>query len=353
VSVQDHLDDPFSSWMAGTGGAPDVVVSTRVRLARNLEGVNFPEHLSESAGEEVLQTVRRAVSSLPEPWEYVRLADLGPVDRRVLVEKHLISPQHAQGGPGAGLAFSVDEARSVMINEEDHLRIQVISPGLELEKTWREASQLDDQLEAKLDFAFDPELGYLTACPTNLGTGLRASVMVHLPGIVQTGQLARVGQALNKLGLAVRGLHGEGTGAVGHLFQISNQVTLGLSEDEVIQHLAGVAAQVIAEERAARQKMVAEGLSQLKDRVGRAYGILRHARLLDANEAMALLSDLRLGVEVGLWQGIPLRTLNELLVITLPGFLERKAGRALSEAEGNALRALLIQERLKASEGGM
>ncbi len=350
MNLESHLSSPRSSWTSGGGEMSDVVVSSRARLARNLDGYPFPEHLQAEPGEQVLQRVQGAVSGLGRGWQFYRLQGLSPIDRQVLLEKHLISPQQAQMPDRAALALRDDEALSVMVNEEDHLRVQAILPGLAVSEALNMALGVDDRLEQNLDFAFAPDRGYLTACPTNVGTGLRLSVMLHLGGLARTQRIQQLLHVLPKLGLAVRGLYGEGTEAIGNLFQISNQITLGQTEEEVAGGIERAALEVIEQERQARRLLAENALPEVQDRVHRAYGILRHARLLGAEEAMHLLSDLRLGTAMGLLQ-VPLPLVNELLVLALPGFLSRTVGQELQPAEQRTARANLIRDRLQKEVG--
>ncbi|MBC9785220.1 protein arginine kinase [Heliobacterium chlorum] len=344
-----------TKWMEGTGKESDIVISSRVRLARNICAVPFPHGAKEEQLQGVVREVEQAIND-PQVQQAsgglvsVELQDLNPLDRAVLVDKHLISPQHAEETRGKGLVLSPDEAVSVLINEEDHLRVQCIYPGLQLEEAWALASRIDDVLESKLDFAFDEKLGYLTACPTNVGTGLRASVMMHLPALVLTNQATRALASLSQLGMTVRGLYGEGTEATGNLFQISNQVTLGRSEEEIISNLMVIATQLIDHERMARQVLLKETKDQLEDRVCRAFGTLAHARIMTTNEAMTLLSNVRLGIDLGIIKGISPRVLNEMLVLTRPAFLQKMAGRELSAFERDVQRASLIRERFRMEE---
>ena len=239
-----------------------------------------------------------------------------------------------------------DEVISIMVNEEDHFRIQCLLPGLQLEKAWQEASRYDDFLESQVDYAFHEEKGYLTACPTNVGTGLRASVMLYLPALVITQQINRILAAVNQVGLAVRGLYGEGTEITGNLLQISNQITLGQSEEEIWHNLYSVTRQLINQEKNAREHLLNEGREKLADRAGRAFGLLKYSRLIDSNEAMQLISDVRLGVDLGLITNVPVKVLNELLVLTRPGCLQYLKGRTLTAYERDLERAVQIQKYL-------
>ncbi|HYG56781.1 MAG TPA: protein arginine kinase [Symbiobacteriaceae bacterium] len=343
---------PGSRWTEANGPEAEVVLSSRIRLARNLTNFPFPHQMTEAQSEELIQQVEQGVREinlvgLPSKVELFRLADTPTLDRQVLVEKHLISPQQAQQARGRAVAASQDESISIMVNEEDHLRIQCLAPGLQLKSTWQTASTVDDALEQKLNYAFDAHRGYLTACPTNVGTGLRASVMMHLPGLVLTQQAGRLFHNLSQLGLVVRGLYGEGTEAAGHIFQISNQTSLGKAEEEIIEHLEAVAHKVIEAEMQARRHLHAEMQMQLEDRIGRAYGILSSARVITSEEAMKLLSDLRLGIDLGMFPRLSQQTLNELMVAMQPAFLQKIEGRELNPLDRDVKRAALIRSRLK------
>lgn len=348
---KQFVDQAMSRWMEGDGPSSQIVISSRVRLARNLQNMPFPHMLNDEGAKKVVNIVQEAlkdqgVQTNAGGLAFVNMQELSPFERQILVDKHLISPQHAENASGRGLLLRQDEAVSVLINEEDHLRIQVLFPGLQLKEAWNLASQVDDALETKLDFAFHEARGYLTACPTNVGTGLRASVMMHLPGLVMANQVGRVLTPLSQLGMAVRGLYGEGTEATGNLFQISNQITLGRNELEIIQNLAAVTQQIIDQENMARHLLEKETKYQLEDRVSRAFGILTHARILTSQEAMTLLSEVRLGCDLGLIEGVSLKMLNELLVLSRPAFLQKMAGREMTTFERDIKRADIIREKL-------
>ncbi len=342
-----------SKWIVETGPEPDVVLTSRVRLARNLRGFPFPHLLDANGARQMLRQVQDLLtlgSSRGDlgSFEFLSLADIGQLDRQVLIEKHLISPDFARSEhPGAALLVSDDEAISIMLNEEDHLRIQCIYPGFQLEECWRRTSQVDDLLESRLEYAFDATRGYLTACPTNLGTGLRASVMVHLPGLAMTQQISKVLAAIGQVGLVVRGLYGEGTEAVGNLFQISNQITLGPSEEEILQNLAAVIRQIVEQERTAQQALLKANRWAMEDRVYRAYGTLTNARLLTSQEAIRLLSDVRLGHELGILNEVSYRTQNELLVLTQPAMMQRFADEEMQPETRDYKRAAIVRQRLK------
>ncbi len=341
-----------SPWMDGSGSLADVVISSRVRLARNLRDVPFPHLLEETQAKDVEDRVFRAISDLNAKGTWgellgIDLALESPLDRLVLVEKHLMSPQHAETGYGKGLATRRDERVSIMVNEEDHLRIQCLYSGLELDEAWITASGTDDLLDERLDFAYDETVGFLTACPTNAGTGLRASVMVHLPALAMGDEVSRVLAAVNKLGLVVRGIYGEGSEAKGNVFQISNQITLGQTEKEIIENLSLVAKQVVAEEKRYRDNLLKSKRPELEDRIFRAWGILTNARKMTSSEAWQLWSDVRLGVDLDMMPGIDVKGINEILVISQPNFVQRTIGKALAPEERDVLRASLIRKHLK------
>lgn len=342
---------PLTRWMEAGGPHPEVVLSSRIRLARNLDGLPFPHRLTEADAEKLIRAAEEGVREinfmgLSSKVELYRLADTPALERQILVEKHLISPQQAKEARSKAVAISEDESISIMVNEEDHLRIQVLAPGLQLQEAWRIASVVDDALEQKLHYAFDQEIGYLTACPTNVGTGLRASVMMHLPGLVLTQQAGRLFQNLSQLGLVVRGLYGEGTEAAGHIFQVSNQNSLGKAEEEIVAHLDAIVQKVIEAEKQARQILYRDMRLQIEDRVARAYGVLSHARILTSEEAMRLLSDVRLGIDLGVLPKLDYQTMNELMVAMQPAFLQRAEGRELSPYDRDVKRAALIRSRV-------
>jgi len=352
MSIQDTLNTAYSKWMEGEGPESQIVISSRVRLARNLSEQPFPHLMPQESGQAVVEQVQGVIAD-PDareqlgPLFYVPLEELAPLDRQILVEKHLISPQHASDErPSRGVVLSPDEGVSIMINEEDHLRIQVLFPGLQLDAAWEMANRVDDAFENRLDFAFDEQYGYLSCCPTNVGTGLRASVMMHLPALAMTNQASRVFTTLAKLGFVVRGLYGEGTEAKGNLFQVSNQVTLGPSEQEIVDSLLAVCRQVIEQEQLGRQSQMKERPAQIEDMVFRAYGVLTNARLLNSDETMFYLSCLRLGIDLGLLHNVSKRTLNELLVRTRAAFLQKDATEAMDSFNRSLKRATIIREAL-------
>ncbi|MBE3599070.1 MAG: protein arginine kinase [Limnochordaceae bacterium] len=337
-------------WMVGQGPDSDVVLGTRVRLARNLKDIPFPGVATQEQLHEVVKRVRPAIESLDARWggplKFTRMGDVPDLTRQLLVERHLISPAHTQQVREKAFAVRDDEAASIMVNEEDHLRIQALFAGFQLEEALNLADRVDDGLSERLEYAFSERVGYLTAWPTNVGTGLRASVMLHLPALAMAGQLQHVLSAVARFGVAVRGLYGEGTESVGNIFQISNQVSLGRSEDEILKHLANLAHEVVGHERTARQRLMSDRRA-LEDRIWRSYGVLRYSRAISSQEAMQRLSDVRLGIDLGIIEGLDQRILTELLVVIRPAHLQSFMGRELTPAERDVHRAALIRERIR------
>ncbi|MDF2962746.1 MAG: ATP:guanido phosphotransferase [Paenibacillus sp.] len=339
----------LSDWMKGEGPDSDIVISTRIRIARNVQSYPFPMLSTNQQSKEVLDKVSSVMGNEEfgtiSNFSLLSLDELDELEKRVLVEKHLISPALANESRNGAVILSDNESISIMVNEEDHLRIQCLCPGFQIKEAWDLASRIDDLFEVQLDYAFDEKRGYLTSCPTNVGTGIRASVMIHLPALVLTQQINRILSAITQVGLAVRGLYGEGSEALGNLFQISNQITLGQSEQEIIDNLYGVVRQIIEHERAAREKLQLETRPKLVDRVSRSFGIMSYAAIMDSKEAAQRLSDVRLGVDLGIIKNVPIEAMNELLVMTQPGFLQQYAGEKLTAEERDIRRAQLIREK--------
>ncbi|MBA1336438.1 MAG: putative ATP:guanido phosphotransferase YacI [Firmicutes bacterium] len=340
----------MDDWIKGEGPHSEIVISSRVRLARNIAGLPFPDRLNEQGAQRLITTVEKAIKRNPvlfKDFDLNILKGMTPLETRILVEKHLISPALAERHDQGAVFISKNRQMSIMVNEEDHIRIQVLLPGLQLDNAWDLANKIDDVLEETIDFAYDERYGYLTACPTNTGTGMRASVMVHLPALALTNQLKRVFQALGQLGLAVRGLYGEGTDIVGNMVQISNQLTLGQSEQHIIKSLKGVTGEIINKENQAREAMLKNSRIALEDKICRAYGILTEARIISSKEFMELLSDVRLGVDTGILKGIDRAVLNELMLESQPAFLQSIAGAQLNDSERDVFRAQLIRRKMK------
>ncbi|WP_054693627.1 protein arginine kinase [Syntrophomonas palmitatica] len=350
MNTDQLLNNYFAGWMeAGAGPMTDIVISSRIRLARNLSGQPFPHLIDQEQGKKCLNLIKDAwdKSAVPEESNMVlyTMDQLSQLERQVLMEKHLISPLQANSNHNyRGLLVNEDGSAAIMINEEDHLRIQCILPGLQLAEAYRKAQGIDDRLEKHLNLAFDENRGYLTSCPTNVGTGMRASVMLHLPAISISGMASRIFQNISQLGMTVRGLYGEGTEVLGNLIQLSNQVTLGQSEEDIISNLSSITVHVVEQEKIMRSKLQSEMKYQIEDRVGRALGLLTHARIMTSNEAMALISDLRLGVDLGIIQGIEPVSLNSLMVAISPAHLQKRAGQEMEGFQRDIYRSQVIQE---------
>ena len=336
-------------WLSGSGPDDQIVVSSRVRLARNLTGKPFPGWAKKAERIAVREEIRTAVERIPEMEESFseRLEDLSPLEKQVLVERHLISREHAAKGAGSAVVMNTAQTLSFMINEEDHLRMQAIRAGLQLREVYAMINTTDSELEETLDFAFHDSLGYLTACPTNVGTGMRASAMMHLPGLVMSEQVNKIINSVNKIGLAVRGLHGEGTEAMGNLFQVSNQTTLGETEEEIIGRLDKVIRQILEHERNARQILLQQRAETLLDQIGRAYGILCHAHSITSKEALNLLSFIKMGVDLGLFPSRCRLQVDELFIETQPAHLQKGLhAEKMGAEERDSLRAALIRAKL-------
>jgi protein arginine kinase len=342
----DDLKRTSGEWLRGTGPESDIVMCSRIRLARNLADFPFINRASRGEKAEIEAQVRGVLNRPGLELAYLDVNLMGPIDRQFLVERQLISRELASTDGPRGVAVGPRENVAIMVNEEDHLRIQVMNSGLSLRDVWDQINALDDQLEGSLDYAFSPQLGYLTACPTNVGTGIRVGVMLHLPALVETKQIDKVFRALHKINLAVRGLYGEGTQAFGDFYQISNQRTLGTSELELIRNLSDVVPQIIHYERTARQALVNERRQVLHDKVSRAYGVLKTAHTISSEETMLLLSSVRLGINLGLIDDLEIPTVNELFIHTQPAHLQKIQGGELEVDERNVARASYLRSRL-------
>ena len=349
----EYLLRKRTEWLNGTGSEADIVLSTRVRLARNIRGISFSRRASEDDRLRVRRMIIAAAEGVKELKNslVVELEQVSELDRQFLVERHIISRELSAEYQGAVL-IGPREAASLMINEEDHLRVQVLKSGFSLPECWKRADRIDSALEKELVYEFSPQLGYLTACPTNVGTGMRASLMVHLPALVLSGQVQQVFQALSKLGLAVRGIYGEGTKAFGNIFQISNQVTLGKSEEDIIGDLEKIMVKIIAHERNSRRVLLQSSNPRLEDKIYRARGLLENARLISTQETVELLSGLRMGVDLGIVRDLARGTVNEILIHTQPAHLQKLVGKELSSPERDLLRAKLIREKLTSPSSG-
>ncbi|APW59984.1 protein arginine kinase [Paludisphaera borealis] len=342
----DDLTRTSGEWLRGAGPESDIVMCSRIRLARNLADFPFTNRASRSEKAEIEAHFKSALEGAKIEAGYFDVNGMSNLDRQFLVERQLISRELSSGEGPRGVAVTPKENIAIMVNEEDHLRIQYMLSGFRLPQVWDEITALDDQLEDDIAYAYSSSLGYLTACPTNVGTGIRVGVMVHLPGLVANKQIDKVFRALQKINLAVRGFYGEGSQAFGDFYQISNQQTLGKSEEELIKILTDVVPQVLQYERSARQELVTGRRQHLHDQVSRAYGVLKTAQTISSEETMLLLSSVRMGINLGLIDDLSIATVNELFIQTQPAFLQKLRGSELGVEERNVARASYLRSRL-------
>jgi protein arginine kinase len=349
----DTLTQSIGEWLKGTGPESDIVMSSRVRLARNLAHYPFVSRANEQEKTEIEKFLKDRIATVPvgKSLEYIDVGHLEEVDRQFLVERQLISREHADAQGARGVAIDGLEQVSLMVNEEDHLRIQCMHSGLDLKGAWEQINTVDEQIEKVVPYAFHPRWGYLTACPTNVGTGIRVSVMLHLPALVMTRQIEKVFRSLHKIQLAVRGLYGEGSQAMGDFYQISNQTTLGKNEEELIEQVGDVVPVLIDYERRAREFLIRESQQNVHDQVSRAFGILRTAQTISAEETMQLLSRVRMGVLLGLIGDVKISDINVLLVRTQPAHLQKLRGEELDTADRNIERARYLRQHFESSGG--
>jgi len=349
----EDLANRCGEWLRGSGPQSEIVISSRIRLARNLAAFPFIRRCTEGDRQAVEKAFKEAIASV-DSWKnlmQVELGDLATLDRQLLVERQLISRELSESSGARCVFIDPQETFSLMINEEDHLRMQVMHSGLDMEQAWEQINAMDDQLSDRVNYAFHERLGYLTACPTNVGTGMRVSVMLHLPALVITQQIEKVFRSLQKMGLAVRGLYGEGSQAMGDFYQISNQITLGRSEIDLVKQVGEVIPVIIDYERQARAFLVKESRKDLHDRVSRAYGILCTAQTISSEETLHLLSSVRMGVYLGLIQDLEIPTINKLFIHTQPAHLQKLRGTELPSADRNVERAMYLQSHLRKREG--
>jgi protein arginine kinase len=355
VNFQE-LAKTSGEWLRGSGPESDIVISSRIRLARNLADFPFIARATDVDKAEIERILRGRVESLQHSGKfsgkslYLNVNELEDIDRQFLVERQLISREHAESEGARAVVIDPGEQFSVMINEEDHLRIQVMHSGLDLDAAWQQITELDDQIEQHVTYAYNDRFGYLTACPTNVGTGVRVSIMLHLPALVITRQIEKVFRSLQKINLAVRGLYGEGSQAMGDFYQISNQITLGRSEEELTKQVADVVPVLIDYERQAREFLIRESQETLHDRISRAFGILRSAKTISSEETMHLLSSVRMGVNLGLIQGVEIPTVNKLFIHTQPAHLQKLTGMELDSSDRNIERASYLRRHLAGEE---
>lgn len=345
----DDLLNRTSEWLKATGPNSDIVISTRMRLARNIEKIPFTHWANKKQKEQVLLLAKEAVdkSNLLKESAYLRMAELSELDRQFLIERHLMSPEHAYEPEYKALVIEPREVISIMVNEEDHIRMQIVQSGFNLRDGWSISNKLDAELNQALNYAYSIKWGYLTACPTNVGTGMRASLMLHLPALVLTKQINKVLNALTKLGIAVRGLYGEGTEALGNFFQISNQVTLGRPEEDIIGNFERVMNQVIAREAQARKFLLMKEKEELRDKIFRAYGTLKNARIITSNETINLMSSIRFGVHMNFLPAIDIKTVNDIFIMAQPAHLQKLENKLLTSDQRDMKRADFIREKLK------
>jgi protein arginine kinase len=348
MNLHDFLISP-ADMARREGPSQNIVLSSRVRLARNVKGLAFPGWAKKPERLRALELIQPTVEALPEMVACFSdsMDNLSPQDKQILVERHLVSREHANKSAGSGLVMSQDEVVCIMINEEDHLRMQALLPGMQIRQAWTVIDAVDTRLEKKLDYAFSPKLGYLTACPTNLGTGIRVSAMLHLPGLVLDEQINPIIQAVNKLGLAVRGLYGEGTEALGNVFQVSNQMTLGEAEPEIVERLNKVVAQLIEHEENARQRLLERKPKLVLNHIGRAFGILANAHSISSKETLNMLSFMKLGTDLGLFPDLDRFLVDELFIVTQPAHVQRQLVGKRDADQRDVARADLLRDRLR------
>lgn len=337
----------MENWISSETNDSDIVISSRVRLARNIKNRPFPHKETVEKGRELADEIEKVVISNNNDLTKIHLWEINKLEQEYYFERHLISPKLIENSNKASLIVSGDETTSLMVNEEDHIRIQSITSGLNLEETYKAANELDDTLEGNLEFAFDEKYGYLTACPTNIGTGLRASAMIHLPALAINNEINKVLNAISQVGMTIRGLYGEGSKGYSNLYQISNQITLGLSEQDIINNLNAVISQVVNQEHYFREKYMEKYKYELEDRAFRALALLKSAIIIDIKEGLKLISDVRLGIEMGIIKGVKKADLNYLLVNIQPSVVQMNSDKQLSERETNLIRAELIRNKLK------
>ncbi len=339
----------MENWLNAEGKNDDIVISSRVRLARNIKDIPFPDKLSAEKGKEIVEMINDSILDLPEykdKFKTTKLWESDSLNNKTYFEKHLISYKLLSNCKKAAFISDKDETISIMLNEEDHIRIQCITSSLNLEEAYDTADNLDNLIESKVDYAYDERLGYLTACPTNVGTGMRASVMMHLPALSISNEITDILKAVSQVGMTIRGLYGEGSKVSGNLYQISNQISLGITEKEIMNNLNAVINQIINQENISRQKLMQNYSYEIEDRMHRALGILKSARLLDLSEGLDLISQVRLGVELGIIKNVDKKLLNSLLVNTQPAMLQKIFNTKLNEKDKNYYRARIVRETL-------
>lgn len=337
------------SWYIDAGPESDVVLSSRIRLARNFKDYPFPSRMNNGQAAEIIDKTKNVIfenDAIKKDFLFLRMQDLTPIDKQAMVEKHLISRELAESQGKSGVIVSKDEKVSIMVNEEDHLRIQCLFSGLQIDDTWELCNKIDDLLEKEIDYAFSKDYGYLTCCPTNIGTGIRASLLLHLPALSMTGHIGSILSACSKVGISVRGLYGEHSEAAGNMFQISNQITLGHSEKDIISNVTNITSQIIEKERTLRKELYKQNSYRFEDRVFRSLGVFSNSRIMSSEESLKLASDVRLGVDMGIIKNIDKKILNEILLYIQPASLQKLSGKPLSPEERDIKRAQTVRDKL-------
>lgn len=340
----------MTKWLETTGVDEDVVVSTRIRIARNIKEYKFPNLIGNEDSDALTEDIKQALKIVGEDYQFYSNRSLNEVERNVFVEKHLISPNLSRKVDKGSFFVRKDERTTIMINEEDHIRIQVLFPGLNLEEGWQICTDIDDELEKNINYAFHEKFGYLTACPTNTGTGLRASVMLHLPALSMIGQINNVMESLRKMGLTVRGLYGEGSKALGNLYQISNQTTIGEKEEDTIKKINKIVYQIIARERNSRKYLLDKDGVELEDKIFRSLGILNYSRVISTLEAMNHLSNVKLGTDMGIIKHIKSKQIINLMLDIQPASIQNIQNENIEDKQVDILRGETLRKKLKSLE---
>lgn len=348
------IDHPVR-WLDGSGPFSQIVLSTRIRLARNLDGIPFPHHATKLQSRQVLNFIKEVVENnrILKNMFFVDMDELSNTEKEFLLERHLTSPEHARKGRiSKYLFFDSDETTAIMINEEDHIRLQVVVSGLQLFEAWKTIDEIDNSLGENLDYAYSDELGYLSSCPSNAGTGMRASVFMHLPGLVKTRRISQVLSDASKTGVVARGYYGEGTKSQAGFFQISNQVSLGLKEEEFVENIDTICREIITKEEDARNELFKKDSVKIKEEISLSYDMIRNQNIISSGQAMNMLSDLRLGLWYGLIPSLNLAFLNELLLLMNPAHIQMKEGKRLDAFNRDMKRALFFREKLRVKRRG-
>jgi len=345
----DEMAKSPAAWLSGKGNEALVVLSTRVRMARNVAGCKFPTTADSETKERIIGYFDSCItrSEMLADGQYYKASDISDLDRDFLIERHLISPVFLNVDLTKALYIDPHERVSIMVNEEDHLRIQALSAGLDPQGSYEMAMNYENEINQYLEFEYDPDFGYLTSCPTNAGTGMRVSVLIHLPGLVLTRDIEKIIARITQVGLVVRGFYGEGSDVLGNLFQVSNQNTLGISEEEILKQVTKATEEIIENEAAARQRLIDEAADMIEDKIWRAYGILKNARVLTGDEVMNLLSAIRLGHAMKVIDFIDIAMINEILLLSQPAHLQKYYSQEMDHNRRDFVRAQMVREKLR------